>query len=552
MTNRLAGPRGRDRSSVFSAPTPLLLVLAIVAQFGLASAPFAADEARILRARAAELASRDDCAGALRLLDEADDFDSRAVPDATESRAPIPMQAEVDLLRGRCLVSLQRFEAARPALERAVASDPRSGEAALALGIVRYELGDAEGAYEILERAEVLLPNRPEPPLYLGLILIDREESAAAAGRFEQSGRLAPDGFDPIPDYYAAIAHAGAGDVERSEDALRRVQERGAGTVWGDRADELLAGSEARGRRGPLNRWLRLQAGLDYDTNVSLRSDRVAQPGNISDDEDGRGWWGIDAGAELFRKGGWAGGVGAQYTGYEYFESQSYRQHFATGRVWLDRDLGEDTLFRISPEAGIGFFDTGEYLRFYGVRPELRHDFGRGGLGRLYFRYAYDDFREDFDANNLAGLRNALDRDGHDLRGGYDHEIGVAERTTLRGGVFGRHYLAEGSEYDHSGVGGWLGFTQGLPWRFTLDATGSVAYDEYDGKSNFLLAGEPRRAREDIIGTASAVLSRPITDWLTLAARYHYLNNDSNTAVFDYDRHLVGAFFTLDLLELFR
>ena len=539
QTGRTTGSLRRGPFASFCLVLPVatgLLLAATTAQ--------AADEERVLRARAAELANRGDCAAALPLLDQARERDPAG-------------ESQVELLRGRCLVQQERFEEARPLLERAVESQPENGEAALALGIARYEVGDVDGALVALERAETLLPDRPEPPLYAGLALLDRDRSQEAAERFERSNRLNTDGFDPISGYYAAIAHSGAGDAERAEESLREVERRGAGTVWGDRASEILTARRSGTGALPLRKWLRLQAGLDYDTNVSLRGDRVPDPANITSDNDGRGWWSLDGGADLWQKNGWRVGVGGRYTGFEYFRNPSFGQHFLTGRTWLDKTLGPRTLLRIAPEAGIGFFDGDDYLRFYGVRPEIRQDWGRAGQGTFYARYAYNDFTEILAP--VATDQNFVDRDGHDLRAGYDHFVDVSETTTLRGGVFIREYWAEGGEFDHSGVGGWLGFGQALPWKLHLDASASFAYDDYDSVSRFeerrLAPGGPPfpalPERRDYIVTANADLSRPINEWLTVAARYQYLNNESNMAVFDYDRHIVGAYFTLDLLGLF-
>ena len=107
---------------------------------------------------------------------------------------------------------------------------------------------------------------------------------------------------------------------------------------------------------------------------------------------------------------------------------------------------------------------------------------------------------------------------------------------------------AEGSDYDFIGGGGWLGLRQLLPGRFILDLNGLVEYDDYESRSSFAVANE-NGDREDIIGSAGAVLTRPITDWLSVSARYQYLNNESNTQVFDYDRHIAGAFVTIGLLR---
>lgn len=530
-----------EKKRVLKRATPAAAAGVFLLSALLLTAPtaWAADEAQVLRARAARLAEADDCAAALPLLDRA------AAADPAGA-------AETRLLTGRCLVAEKRFDEATPILEEAVQADPNSGEAALALGISRYHQGNAAGARSELERAEGMLPNRPEAPLYLGLILLEAEEAKDAAARFDRAGALSADGFDPVSSYYAAVAHANAGDAAEAEASLSRVEELGEGTPYADRAQEALERAEARRNQGGLlQRWVTLQSGIDYDTNVSIRNDQVANPINLSGNKDGRGWWALDVGADLFRKDGWNAGTGASYSGNAYFDSGDFNQHFVTGRFWLGRKLGDDTQLVITPEGGLGYLGNSrhpgdnKFVRFAGVRPEIRHNFGRAGTGSLYARYAYNDFQ----FNRIA---ESLDLDGHDIRFGYDHLVSVVERqTTLRGGVFGRHYIAEGTEFDRTGVGAWLGLTQSLPWKFVLDLSGSFAYDNYDDASQFVIAGDPPNTsnREDFIGTAGAVISRPITSWLSASARWNYLNSESNTPVFDYDRHIVGAFFTIRFAE---
>jgi tetratricopeptide (TPR) repeat protein len=213
---------------------------------------FAADEASVLRARAAQLATKGDCSSALPLLEQA-----KAVDPAGDDAAA--------LMAGRCLISMKNFAAAKPALERAVAHDPHSGDARLALGVAKYHLGEKAAARADIEQAQKMLPNNPEAELYLGMILLEEERPAEAISRLDRSRSLNGDTVEPASDYYAALAHAEAGDRKRAEDALRRVQQTAPGTVWAERAGEALDQAEARRMAGNPNRWITLQAGLDYE-----------------------------------------------------------------------------------------------------------------------------------------------------------------------------------------------------------------------------------------------------------------------------------------------
>jgi hypothetical protein len=81
---------------------------------------------------------------------------------------------------------------------------------------------------------------------------------------------------------------------------------------------------------------------------------------------------------------------------------------------------------------------------------------------------------------------------------------------------------------------------------------GRFTYEDYDHRSSYLapnvyLFGGPKR--RDRIYEAEAELFYPLTEWLTVSARYRYADNVSNTAVFDYDRHIVGGYLTVHWID---
>ena len=53
--------------------------------------------------------------------------------------------------------------------------------------------------------------------------------------------------------------------------------------------------------------------------------------------------------------------------------------------------------------------------------------------------------------------------------------------------------------------------------------------------------------RRDNVYQVEVGLERRITDWLSVSARYNYLDNDSNTDVYRYTRQIVGGYLTLYL-----
>ncbi len=511
-----------------SARGPLALALTAVALAVAIADPARADEkAAVLRVRAAQLAGDGQCAAALPLLARARSLD--------------PEDAAAARLEGRCLFEERRYADAAAALARADRLDPGRGDVALLLGMAWYHAGDIARADASLASAEAIGPPSAELSLYRGLVLLEQARSEEAAAKLARAGLLDPAAVEPAASYYGGLAQAGAGRRDAAEASLERVTQLAPDSEWSRRADEALASSTDP--EFALRRWLVLQAGLEYDSNVALRGDDVSLPNDISDKNDGRGVWALDVGGELYRDEVWGAGALARYDGSAHFDVGDFDQHFLTTAVWADRRLGERTFARLQPEFGVGFYDYDDYLRFYGVTGELIHDFGRWGGGRFYTSYSYNDFL--FRLLGSGSLKRERDRDGHAVRVGYEHTVALDEKTEIRGGPFYRHYDSRGDEYKHDAVGGWLGVRRALPYLFTLDARGSYDVSFFENRSTFLMADERRRDRKDRFGVAELRLERPITRRVTGTVRWTYQDSDSNTAVFDYDRHIAGAYVTI-------
>lgn len=506
------------------------LSISVVSLLLLAAGAYAADESSVLRIRASQLASQGRCDEALLRLDRA--------------RALETDDARSALLTGQCLVEGRHYGEALPYLHEANRLDPNSGEVALLLGMTAYQIGEIETANRALARAEDLLPESAEVALHRGLVLLAQSRADEASERFERASRISPNAVEPMASYYAGLAHRHAGRNEEAEVALRRVSELAPGSEWAVQAQAALDSPASRSYS--LRRWLVLQAGVDYDSNVALIADGIPVPPSIADRSDGRGVWSLQSGTELFRNEKWGGGVLGDYFGAAYFQETEFDQQYIGGGVWVDRKLGDRSLLRVQPLMGFSWFDSDEFLRFYGVRAELLQSWGDPGDGTFYARYSYDDFRYDIPGSSSA-LRNARNRDGHSLLAGYDHSLPLGQATLLEGGPFGRYYASKGTEYDFWGLGLWLAVRRELPFEFAAEIKGSYAYDSYSKPSTFLQPGEKVKARRDRIGTVSVELERPLTEWLTVTAHWRYFNDHSNTQVYDYDRQIVGAFFTVAL-----
>ncbi len=502
------------------------LSIAIVLLLAWAAPSRAADEGVVLRAEAARLAADGKCDRALPLLERA--------------RTLAPDDARAALLQGECLLQGRRYVEAVLPLEDATRLDPDSAKAALYLGMAKYHAGDPAGADAALERAEKLAPDDAQVALYRGLALLDLARNDEAVESLNRASRIDPGNAEPIASYYTGLALQNAGRTEEARASLRRASELAPGSEWDRQAQAALAGAPTAGSRR-LRRWLVLEGGLAYDSNVALVGSDVSTPDIISGKSDGRGEWSLEAGHELFRTENWGGGVMADYYGNAYFRDHDYDLAYVGASLWVDRRVTETGVARIQPMFGAVYYDYDDYLRFYGFRTDYLQDWGKAGSGDFWFRYAYNDFLYKIRPPR-RGFRN---RDGHDLWFGYDHSYPLTESTTLQGGPFGRYYDADGGEWDFWGVGGWAGVIQRFPWEVTGELDVGYEYDQYANTSSYPNPGANSSDRRDHIVTVSAALERPIVRNVVASLRWTYWHNDSNTGVFDYDRHVAGAYITV-------
>ncbi len=499
-----------------------------------ASPALAADEGRVLRLRAEQLAADGRC--------------EEALPVLRRARSADPTDARAALLEGECLIRQGDYVAAIVPLTDARRLDPELGEAALYLGVAAFHAGDLDTAGPALEDAVRLLPNNAQAHLYHGLVLLDRAQATEAAASLERASTLDPS-FDPVASYFAGRAWQAARERRRAEKSLKRVVAEAPGTSWADEAERALESGV-----GDRPSWVSLSGGFEYNTNVVLQGTGVVPAGGISNTSDWAGVWALDTGTELFRNDDWAGGAAISYFASAYGELSAFDVQFPSAYLWLDRALGESSFLRLTADSGYAWVGYDPYLLPIGTTLSLHHRTEKAGSGRAYFRWARNDYKFAIDGTDLPPVppgvtASARDQDGNWYLGGYDHRFSVSNDTALRGGVSIGHYDSN-LEYTNTAYQAWIGARQELPCEMAFDGFASYTRASYANPSTFRDPNTgffPGQDRRDNIYQVGATLERYLTDRLVLSARYRYVNDDSNTRVYRYDQHVVGGYLTFEL-----
>jgi tetratricopeptide (TPR) repeat protein len=528
----------------------------------------AADEGRVLRLRAESLASADRC--------------EEAIPVAQQARALAPADGRAALVEGRCLIRLRRYDDAVPPLEMARRLDPSLHEATVELAIAHYHLGQKEDAQAELAAAEELLPERAEVHLYRGLLLLEAAQGEEAGETLERAARLGPGEVEPLASYYAGLAWESEDQDERARIALQRAIDADPDSIWAQEARRALDRIDARTNR---RWWARVTAGAEWDSNVVLRGPGVRLGGSdvqlaeeVSDEDDWRAVWGAEAGLELYRDADWSAGVIAGYGGSAHADLDDFDLHYPYASLWLDRRIDEHTFVRLQPSFGYALLRDDDYLLLHGGAASVLRDWGAAGAGELFFLLRRHDYLfgvadvPDGAPGGVAGSpcppspptpngcspfgldeSRERNRDGNEFVVGYDHTYPFGKSLILEGGLRWHRYVARGSEYDYFGYQIRWGGRLELPFDFAIDAEGSYMYRPYDGESTFpefvvpgFQYGLDTGSRDDHVWLSDVRLERPIVEHVTASVRWTYVSNISNVKVFDYRRHVVGAYVTVD------
>lgn len=479
------------------------------------------------------------------------------------------------LLSGECRVRHQRYIEALADLDRARRmgglSPSQIGDSELYRGVALYHLERYASASAALDAAEGTASDSAELSLYRGLIALRKNDNRIAGRALEEAARLSPGVTEPVASYYAGLAWRGADDRGKARAALARVVELDPDGPWGQEAATLLESLD------PAPAFFRLQAGFEVDDNVLLRASGtdVSPDG----DKDWRGVWRAQAGVQLLQEGPWSAGLLGSYAGSAHFDLTDFDTHYPTVGAFVNHRLAPQTLARLRYDFGYALVDRDDFLRSHVVQGSLAHTWERAGTTEFVSDLIWNDFRfQNFDvpgplgagptcgglpsgpACGPAGLdeSDARNRDGFGVGLALEHRYivplppgieSIAEVLVVRGGYRFGWYDSEGTEWQHFSHVLSAGLNVELPFDLGLDVDAAYERYDYENPSTFpdaetanqlyVLASEDR---EEDAFFVEAELEKDLSEALSISARYTYYDNASNRRVYDYRRHIAGAY----------
>ncbi len=338
-----------------------------------------------------------------------------------------------------------------------------------------------------------------------------------------------------------ALAYIQKGDKEKAKLELARALEADMPADIRDRADSLLALLEGRFKRKKFSMALRLNTGIQYDDNINARSDDLpstmagtikyygsAVPVNVSADT-------------LYFMGdkdklsnlAWR----TQLSGYhiDYFDTNDFdfsQAQFLSGPEYH----GEK--FRLRVPASIAHRQYGHKTlsNLWSVNPDITFSLLEGVDFKLGYKLDDETYVQS-DSRNQTHTT-------HSVSGGPSWRLNSdrLQVLSLNGGYSTRDAETGQFSYDDWSIGPSY-FTRFEP-EIDLYLSAKYLDREYEGNTSTGLITVPA-IREDDRYSATAMLSKTFNERYTLSATYSYINNDSNTSIYDYDKHVVGMNFGL-------
>ena len=507
---------------------------------------------------------------------------------AQERLAPIEGLANrARLLGGQCLIRRGRYPEALASLDRARGArdltPAQVGDVELFRGVALYHLERYAEASAALTSAEGLTSEPAQLALYRGLITLRTGDDERAAPDLESAALLSPALTEPVASYYAGLAWQGAGDDDAARRAFRRVIAiDGEDGDWGRQARALLGASD------PHPFALRAAIGLEYDDNVILRggATQFASPDSPAStragEKDGRAIWSIDGSLQLFESGRFGAGVTAGYSGSAHFDLADFDVHYPRIGGYALQRVTPETTAQLRYEFGAAWVDEESFMQTQLAEAGVSHSWREAGTTFVVADLFWNDLRfqpsDAIDADGLGGCSEptgpsagcgpqgldesrARDRDGIGFGGAVEHRYSIPvpkavdalfEALRIGGGYRFRWFDSKGREWKHTSHVVSAALELDLPHGFGLVNRVSYEYRDFANPSTF-----PDREEEDQpyrLSSAdrqehevqfSAELSKKLSRNLSLSTRWSYLDNESNRRVYDYTRHIVGAYLNL-------
>ncbi len=436
------------------------------------------------------------------------------------------------------LISAERgdFEAAASHYQRALELDPDDVDVRFDLGSALLESGKTAEARREFDQVLAAEPDRARAQLFAGIAAYRagayRESLPFLARSVELDGELRPQAL-----YYTGLSQAHLQDFPAAAGAFAQVEQSPLSPL-SDSARNLAR--QVTPSAEPARRWtLGATAGLEYDSNPTIAGETLPQH------QDGRGVFRIEGSYLLYEDERYSATAG-----YDAYLSAHFDQTFVnlmthSGYLATAADFDPVT-FNLRYDYAytwIDAFDTKKFRELQRVTPSVSYREGDWGFSQAYYQFHHEDFKRPLltDALNRDGYRNVVGFNQFFFPGSYLPES--VPITYFRLGALGDFQRTDGSEFDYDSWEFSFGFGAELPWEIDLSILYRLTERDYRNQSVFSTPPNSE-IRDDLQNRLTLELNKAIGDHWQVAVAGSFTFDDSNVALYDYNREIVGGYLT--------
>jgi tetratricopeptide (TPR) repeat protein len=467
-----------------------------------------------------------------------------ALDSLHKARNADPRNSQPAYYLGITYKNMERYREAQKQLEAVLDLTPRIKEAILELAEVDYNLGEYDKALKVINMAEDENFRPGQTAFIKGLILLGMNNIPAAVESFEKAGQTNA-ALVAAADYQIGQAYLKNDKLDEAESHFKNVIEQEPGTDMAIFSSDFLVQIEEKRRE---KREFRYYLGLhyQYDDNVVLRPTNDSAAVAISDEEDSRAV--LTFGMEYVPKPRKPLDFTAHYSVYMSFHDDlsEYDYHRHTAVLNPSYLINEKSRADLVLRGSYSWVDNEEYLGTAAVSPMYTRYFSPEHTIQTYVSYQKKDYSwdipdtdEDRDANEYSFNVNWFHFFAQDM-GVFlpfmeDYDLSFFAKNR---GYFNLFYKLSKEDTDGDNweyVGNRAAATLLLPliknWKVRL--TGDFTYQNYDNRHTIF-----NKERRDYIYDAFALLYYRFHKYLDLQLLYNYVRNDSNIALYDYERNV--------------
>jgi tetratricopeptide (TPR) repeat protein len=437
------------------------------------------------------------------------------------------------------LIAAERgdFEAAIAHYQSALALDPDDTDFRFDLGSAMLEAGNLPEARSEFDKVLAAEPDRARAQLFAGI-------GAYRAGAYRDSlpylNRAVEldEELRPQALYYTGLSQAHLQDFPAAAGAFAQVEQSPLSPL-SDSARNLARQISPSGE--PARRWsLGITAGVEYDSNPTI----AGRP--LTKRKDGRGVYRIRASYLLYEDERYSATAG--YDGYlsSHFDETFVDLMTHVGYLTTSADF-DPVSFNLRYDYAytwIDAFNTRKFRELHRVTPSVSYRESDWGFSQLYYQFHEEDFKRSLPF--LTGT--TLDRDGQRHVVGFNQFLFPGSYlpefmpfTYFRIGALGDFLNTDGTEFDYDSWEFSVGFGAELPGEVDLSVLYRLTDRDYQQTSIF---SAPPERRDDLQSRVTFELNKAFGPHWQFAIAGSFTFNDSDVILYDYDRDIVGVYWT--------